>query len=104
MPASKAPTHIHSYKRKRVNRSSKNPTYFCTLPGCFHKVEREVLFGKIALCPECGEKFRLDYEALRRAVPKCPKCRNDKTGVALNAAEDLIASLNLVGDSEDSND
>jgi hypothetical protein len=89
--------HVHSYRRKRNNKNPKNPIYYCVLPNCYHKLEREFLNGKMSVCSGCGRTFQLDWKALWLAVPKCPGCRNDKSGQFKQAASNLLAELGLDG-------
>lgn len=70
MPASK--DHIHTYERPVWRKT----IYRCVDPGCSHYINKKLLLGKYAKCPECGSQFILNREKLLRARPKCDFCSN----------------------------
>lgn len=68
--APKQEKHIHTYARIR-----KRPLYFrCTHPDCSHYNHKDLLIGKRARCPICGESFILTWRELRLSKPHCPTC------------------------------
>lgn len=66
--------HIHTYERPRWNKN----IYRCVAPDCSHYIQKKLLLGKYALCPECSSQFILTREKLLRAKPKCDFCSNTK--------------------------
>jgi hypothetical protein len=89
--------HTHRYKRAPAGKEKDGKVYyFCTLPDCYHKMQREFLVGKKSLCNECGAELTLRLkEELRRAAPKCAKCSKTKEGARLRRAELLTKDLEL---------
>jgi len=69
MPAMK---HYHTYARLRKD------CFRCIDPRCTHRDCRKAIEGKFALCPfgdpALPHLYRLDREALRRALPHCKDC------------------------------
>lgn len=65
----------HPHRLMLVNKK----TWRCTLEGCnffVHTGLAHVLPGKVAVCFECGEQFRVDDEALKEDMVRCETCRS----------------------------
>ena len=81
--------HIHCYIRFR-----RRPGYYrCYDPICTHFLDKESLLGKMTACFDCGTKFILTREDLRRAVPRCLNCSNTKEAKAHRLAQELLIDL-----------
>lgn len=95
--------HIHSFVRYKYSKKlvtsgpakGSNVIYYkCNDPLCTTTYDREMLVGKLNLCPSCKvNTFILDRQALKRAVPKCIECRNTKEGKRHKAAVALVKGL-----------
>lgn len=87
--------HIHRYRRAK----NKN-LYFCTKPGCFHKVQKEFLVGKLSECPSCSAPFELTSYELKLAYPRCKRCRTDIGADLYAKAKALAQTLEFPKDDE----
>lgn len=81
--------HIHIYKR---NKKHKN-IFFCIQPDCYHRIDKQWLENKRALCPSCKSEYLLDKEVLRLALPKCPACRGGKKAEDYRSALSAVAKI-----------
>jgi hypothetical protein len=74
-------------------------TWRCTLDGCSYFIHiglAHILPGKMSVCWECGEVFRLDERALQDDQPKCVECRENE-GSAYTAQEraDIFEAIQI---------
>ena len=76
--------HVHKYIKKNIGRSKLNPydVYQCDLPDCKHYIRKELIFGKISLCWNCGNNFEIRPRGTRPFKRKfmCESCWSDKYG------------------------
>lgn len=63
--------HTHIYK---ANASGK--IYRCTIDGCPHHLNKELLEGRTAQCPYCGTSYSITRVMLKRKVLHCGNCTN----------------------------
>ena len=92
--------HLHVYKRVNLAKRG-NPPYYvfkCTLPGCTHYSQRQLIIGKTSQCPECEQPFELTSENTTNARPLCEACRPRKKGKDVSATtqsvvDNLLSSL-----------
>ena len=80
--------HTHKYQRITIGKN-KHAVYRCVLPGCVHKIEPELLFGRAAICNKCGQEFFIDKEAAQLAKPRCITCK--KTSKHVNKLMEMFS-------------
>jgi hypothetical protein len=85
--------HTHQYVRVRVTRDGKPYLYRCAHKDCTHREDKKFLEGKASLCNQCGAEFKLSFEDLRRAFPKCMNCSQTKVAKQFQATKSVIAGL-----------
>jgi predicted nucleic acid-binding Zn ribbon protein len=71
-------SHIHRYKRVNLARYGEFLVYKCTKPNCSHYMRTDLIEGKSAECPRCGDEFTFDLEHLKIVEPHCNNCKVNK--------------------------
>lgn len=93
--SSKAPNHLHRYKRVNLTRDPEKKEYLvlkCTKPVCSHYVPLTLALGKLCECNRCGDAFVLDKVSVQLALPHCLECtKRKKTDETENI--DLVAQF-----------
>lgn len=73
-PTKNKEIHIHTYKRVKKGKEKTN-LFMCLDPDCRHYSQAHLLENKRALCPYCGNDYRLTKEQLRTmTMPHCETC------------------------------
>lgn len=86
------PDHKHSWVRYK--RTDKTVWFKCNDPRCTSVMDRELLIGKLSLCPKCKlEEFELEREALKRKMPLCLNCRNTSESRRYKAVKAAIGDI-----------
>ena len=90
--------HIHSIVRSHYTAHKKSMVFKCNDPVCMYTVtipknNRSLLIGRASTCPDCGEVFILDSEALKRKKPVCLNCSNSKTAREFRRSKDITQDL-----------
>lgn len=94
--------HTHKYRRLDISsRGSKEPYWVmqCQLPNCNHyypmktKLSAPGLWGKHAICNDCGAVFELDRRALRQSYPSCVNCIESPKKKVLDSAAHFFSNL-----------
>lgn len=71
----KKDNHIHKYKR--ITYKSGHQIYRCTLVGCSHFINAQLIPGRFCICWRCGVVFVLKNISLVK--PHCDQCvKQDK--------------------------
>lgn len=85
--------HIHSFVFLKKKKNGEE-LYKCADPSCLYVIGRDLIEGKISLCPKCFKNtLLLDKEAMRRKRPVCIDCANTKRAVNHRRAKDIIGSI-----------
>lgn len=96
--------HVH---RLRQHTYTKGPQkgrviYFCQLPGCKVKIDRELALGEQTRCHRCDTPFTMNEASIRLVKPHCLDCtrrKNDKPKVdavkGLSTIKERLASPDL---------
>jgi len=66
--------HLHIYKKKHLGRKGDYVVYACIKSDCSHYIQPDLLEGKRAECPRCGEPYTLTKSILGLAFPHCDNC------------------------------
>ena len=66
--------HLHVYRRIKGSKTM----YVCDHPDCTHRMTREYLVGKRALCPKCNQAYEIKRSSLTLARPHCENCTREK--------------------------
>jgi hypothetical protein len=96
-----AMSHIHTYQRKNIGRDKEVWVMKCVDPKCTHyifmksKLSAPQLWGKSALCNECGDEFLLNRRALRLSKPTCNNCAGGEIKEKAKEAVDFLSKLGI---------
>ena len=64
--------HIHKLRRKTY--STGNSIFFCIGEECTFKIAAELTLGKLTLCNNCNQPFKMNEYSIRVVKPKCNNC------------------------------
>lgn len=81
--------HLHIYRRVKVGKND-HTVYRCMEPNCSHFQQPELMEGKFAKCPRCGNPYVITERMIKDKVVNlhCDDCtivRENDTGRITNA-------------------
>ena len=82
--------HIHRYIRTKLG---SKPIYKCSLSGCTHFIQKELLEHRNSICSRCGNIFTITKRTLKNcpARPHCEQCYKKKEeDIDIDAALDKL--------------
>ena len=92
--------HIHSLERVAEKDIRKEIRYHCTHPDCGHVIQRRLVKGKRTLCGICHlAETTMDYENMRRAIPRCVKCSTTKRAEAIQEKMGILEDIFEISES-----
>lgn len=86
--------HTHSYVKVKGKLFGRDGYYRCADPICSHVQMKELLQGKLSLCPDCKENtFSLTAKDLRKVKPVCLGCSKTAAGASHRNIKNKLLDL-----------
>ena len=80
------PPHKPPHKYERFKQGNGAFIWKCILPDCGHFLRRDMIYGRMSICPRCGDEYIMDRRAMELNKPHCRECtksRKEKEYVGL---------------------